>query len=106
LELSHPYAGGVCRLLIRRIPYGTTGYGLEDREVGVRIKIGSQIFSSSRGPDRLWGPPNIKYNGTGGGDIPPEVKRPGLEVDHSPPTSAEVKKMWIYTSTASYAFMA
>jgi hypothetical protein len=29
----------------------------------------------------------------------PGVKRPGREVDHSPPTSAEVKKMWIYTST-------
>jgi hypothetical protein len=27
------------------------------------------------------------------------VKRPGREVDHSPPTSADVKKMWIYTST-------
>jgi hypothetical protein len=24
---------------------------------------------------------------------------------HSPPTSAEVKKMWICTSTAPYAFM-
>jgi hypothetical protein len=23
----------------------------------------------------------------------------GREADHSPPTSAEVKKMWIYTST-------
>jgi hypothetical protein len=30
----------------------------------------------------------------------------GCEVDHSPPTSAEVKKMWIYTSTPPYAFMA
>jgi hypothetical protein len=29
----------------------------------------------------------------------PEVKRPGREADHSPPTSAEVKKMWIYTYT-------
>jgi hypothetical protein len=27
------------------------------------------------------------------------VKRLGREVDHSPPISAEVKKMWIYTST-------
>jgi hypothetical protein len=26
--------------------------------------------------------------------------------DHSPPTSAEVKKMWIYTSAPPYAFMA
>jgi hypothetical protein len=36
----------------------------------------------------------------------PGVKRPGPEVDHSPPTSAEVKKMWIYTSTPPYVFMA
>jgi hypothetical protein len=36
----------------------------------------------------------------------PGVKRPGREVDHSPPTSAEVKKMWIYTATPTYAFMA
>jgi hypothetical protein len=33
------------------------------------------------------------------------VKRPGREADHSPPTSAEVKKMWIFTSTPPYAFM-
>jgi hypothetical protein len=33
------------------------------------------------------------------------VKRPGREADHSPPASAEVKKMWIYTSTPPYAFM-
>jgi hypothetical protein len=31
--------------------------------------------------------------------LSPGVKWPGREVDHSPPTSAEVKKMWIYTST-------
>jgi hypothetical protein len=34
------------------------------------------------------------------------VKLPGREADHSPPTSAEVKKMWIYTSIPPYAFMA
>jgi hypothetical protein len=34
------------------------------------------------------------------------VKRQGRESDHSPPTSAEVKKMWIYTSTSPYVFMA
>jgi hypothetical protein len=28
------------------------------------------------------------------------------EADHSPPASAKVKKMWIYTSTSPYAFMA
>jgi hypothetical protein len=40
------------------------------------------------------------------GALSPGVKRPGSETDHSPPTSAEVKKMWIYTSTPLYAFMA
>jgi hypothetical protein len=34
------------------------------------------------------------------------VKRPGREADHSPPTSAEVKKTWIYTFIPPYTFMA
>jgi hypothetical protein len=33
------------------------------------------------------------------GDSFPGGKRSEREVDHSSPTSAEVKKMWIYTST-------
>jgi hypothetical protein len=41
----------------------------------------------------------------GTGALYPGVKRPGREADHSPPTSAEVKKMWIYTSTSPYVFM-
>jgi hypothetical protein len=28
-----------------------------------------------------------------------EVKRPGREADHSPPSSAEAKNAWNYTST-------
>jgi hypothetical protein len=32
------------------------------------------------------------------------VKRPGSEADHSPPSSAEVKKAWSYTSTPQYVF--
>jgi hypothetical protein len=38
--------------------------------------------------------------------ISPGVKRPERQADHSPPASAEVKKMWIYTSTPPYALMA
>jgi hypothetical protein len=34
------------------------------------------------------------------------VKRPGHEVDHSPPSSAKVKNAWSYTSTPQYVFMA
>jgi hypothetical protein len=34
------------------------------------------------------------------------VKRQGREAEHSSSTTAEVKKMWIYTSTPPHAFMA
>jgi hypothetical protein len=32
--------------------------------------------------------------------FPGGVKRPGREADHSPPSDAEVKNAWSYTSTA------
>jgi hypothetical protein len=51
------------------------------------------------------GIPNLLLNEYRG-LFPPGVKRPGREADHSPPASAEVKKMWIYPSTPPYAFMA
>jgi hypothetical protein len=38
--------------------------------------------------------------------LSPVVKLLGCEADHYPPTTAEVKKMWIYTSIPPYAFMA
>jgi hypothetical protein len=39
-----------------------TGYRLDDREVGVRVPVGSRILSFPCRPDRLWGPPNLPYN--------------------------------------------
>jgi hypothetical protein len=75
-----------------------TGCGLDDRGVGSSSPGRVKIFTSTYRPDRLWGPPT-------GGSFP-EVKRQGREADHSPPPSADVKKMWIYTSTPPYVFMA
>jgi hypothetical protein len=49
----------------------------DDRGVGVRLLEGSRIFTSSRRPERLWGPPSLLYNGY------PGVKRPGREADYS-----------------------
>jgi hypothetical protein len=40
-----------------------TSYRLDDRGVGVRVPVGSRIFSSPRHPDRLWGPPNFLSKG-------------------------------------------
>jgi hypothetical protein len=73
---------------------------MEDREVGVQVPAGSQILSPPRRPDRFWGPtqPPIRWV--------PEVKWPGRGADHSPQTSAEVKKTLIYTFTHPYVFVA
>jgi hypothetical protein len=40
-----------------------TGYGLDDRGIGVRVPVGSRVFSSPCRPDRLWGPPSLLSNG-------------------------------------------
>jgi hypothetical protein len=37
-----------------------TGYGLDD---GVRVPVGSRIYSSPCRPDRLWGPTKLLSNG-------------------------------------------
>jgi hypothetical protein len=63
----------------------------------------SRIFSSLCRPDRLWGPPNLLSNGCRGA-LSLEVKWPVREADHSPPTSAEVKKIWIYTFIPPLSF--
>jgi hypothetical protein len=39
-----------------------TGYGLDDRGVGVGVLVRSRIFSSQHRPDLLWGPPSFLYN--------------------------------------------
>jgi hypothetical protein len=39
-----------------------TAYGLDGRGDGVRVPVGSKIFSSPSRPDRLWGPPNLLHN--------------------------------------------
>jgi hypothetical protein len=40
-----------------------TGCGLDGRGVGVRVPVGSRIFSSPHRPDRFWGPPSLLSNG-------------------------------------------
>jgi hypothetical protein len=81
-----------------------TGYGLEDGGLEVRVPVG-QKFSFVHVAQTGSGvhPP---FYTMGTGDLSPGVKRSGPEADHAPPASAEVKKMWIYTSTPPYAFMA
>jgi hypothetical protein len=82
-----------------------TSYGLYDRGVGVRVPVGSRFFLFSMSSRPALGPTQATYPMDTGGFFP-GVKRPGREDHHSPPTSAEVIKMWIYTSTLPYTFLA
>jgi hypothetical protein len=51
---------GLVRVTSRDSAVGiATSYWMNDREVGVRVQVGSRIFSSPRRRDRLWGPPNL-----------------------------------------------
>jgi hypothetical protein len=82
-----------------------TGYGLDDQRGGTSSpgRVNYFYFSVSSRPALGFTQPPIKW--VPGGSFP-GVKRQGPEDDHSPPTSAEVKKMWLYISTPQYAFMA
>jgi hypothetical protein len=79
------------------------GYGLDDSGVGVLVLVGSRIFSALSRPALRSTQPPIQWIP---GAVSQEAKQLGREADHSPPTSSELKKMWIYTSTSPYAFMA
>jgi hypothetical protein len=81
-----------------------TGYGLDDRGVGVEVPVRSRIFSSPRLPDRRWGAPNLLSSGYP--EPFPRVYSGRCVKLTTPPTSAEVKKVWIYTTTPPYTFMA
>jgi hypothetical protein len=66
------------------------GYGLDDRAIGVRSPAGAKDFSSSLCVQTGSGAhPAFCTMGTGG-PFPGGKARPGLDADHSPPSSAEV----------------
>jgi hypothetical protein len=75
----------------------TTGWTSEESEFEYRQ---SQKFSFLHVVQTSSGDHPASYPmDVGGGVLFPRVKLQGREADHSPPTSAEVQKTWIYIST-------
>jgi len=60
--------------------------------------MGWEVFSPPSCSDQLWDPPNLLSSGYQGA-LSLGVKRLVREGDHSPPSVAEVKNAWKYTST-------
>jgi hypothetical protein len=74
------------------------GYGLDDRGSRVRFSAGAGNFSFSTASRKALGltQPPIQWEP---GALSLGLRRPGREANHSPPSSAEVKNAWSYTST-------
>jgi hypothetical protein len=76
-----------------------TGYGLDDSGGSVK----NVLLSTSFRPAMWSTQPPIQLVSRA---RTPGIKQPGHEANHSHPGGAEVKKIWIYTSTTPHAFIA
>jgi hypothetical protein len=74
------------------------GYGLDDQGSRVRFPVGAGIFLYTTTSRTALGPtqPPIQWVP---GALSLGIKQLGHEADHSPPSSAQVKNVWSYTST-------
>jgi hypothetical protein len=70
-----------------------SGYGLDDGGIGFRVPVGSRTFLLHVVHTGSGAHPASYPMGTGSSF--PGLKRQGREADHSPATSAEVKKIWM-----------
>jgi hypothetical protein len=73
-------------------------YGLDDRGYRVQFPAGVGTFLFTIASRTALGPTQPPIHMVPGA-IFSGVKRPGREADHTPPSSAEVKNVWRYTSS-------
>jgi hypothetical protein len=68
-----------------------SGYGMDDRAIGVRSPAGAKDFSYSLFVQIGSGAHPASCTMGSGGNFPGAKARPGRDADHSPPSSAEVE---------------
>jgi hypothetical protein len=78
------------------------GYWLDSRGL---IPGRGKIYRFSTSSKPAPGPTQPPIQWVGVGALLPGEKQTGHEADHSSPTTAEVKKMWIYISTPLYVLI-
>jgi hypothetical protein len=90
------YTGTICSLPYSQQPTSKlpphsqfSDYELDDR--GSIPGRGKGFLFQPLYPERLWGPPSLLFNGYRGPFFGGKA-RPGRDADHSPPSSAELKK--------------
>jgi hypothetical protein len=79
------------------------GYGLDDRGFESQQGLGIFLFGTASRPTLGPTKPPIQWVP---GALSLWVKRLGREAERSPPSTAEAKNAWKYTSTPQYVFMA
>jgi hypothetical protein len=84
---------------LRKSGYNDYATGLTVRSLN--LATGNRFSLLQNLPDRLWCPLSLLFNGYRNSF--PEVKRPGREVDHSPPCIVEVKNGCSCTSTQHFS---
>jgi hypothetical protein len=75
-----------------RYSIGGIAATLQAEKSGVRISVRATDLS----PDRFWDPPSLLFHAQAYRGPLPGLKRRGIEVDHSPLSSTEVKNEWSY----------
>jgi hypothetical protein len=79
-------------------------YALDDRRIELGSRQEQTCFSSSQSPAQVWGPRSLVLNGYRVFSSP-GMKKKGREADSSSQSSAEIKRLWSYTSTPPYVIM-
>jgi hypothetical protein len=78
-------------------------YGTGQIVLRPKPEIGKELLFCPKRPNLLWNPHSHLFSGKQGSFL--GIKRPELEVNHSPPSSAKFSNKWIHILISIHAFV-